>query len=355
MPNTPSKSSSTLLISFCSFSDQLLLLFWSNFSPFLINSWSILLTQLPWRCSFTCEAFHSFLCVLQRCSFTCPVVLHRFLFVLLPQFLLVLQRSSVPPEVFVCFATFNISLLSSLVARTSRWKLKVVHQPSFLFLEKILVLCYLERKLVTQYLVYNLPKDLSEFCSLAKNNGRWCLRSERSWETGGNGRWPTWGRNAMQAVALHWPQRGAHPPNITYCPTILRQNIKKKTIYWKILPLSGLNVVPMHPPKHHPFSSCCQISTTMWWIFVVGYWIFFDILFSEIPFSPLGIIMISEANIFALFARDAKRILEWLLDVLLSVCNNVSSSFQLAFVKVLDFCVSFKWYWNQGKVEEKYT
>ena len=168
MPNTPSKSSSTLLISFCSFSDQLLLLFWSNFSPFLINSWSILLTQLRWRCSFTCEVFHSFLCVLQRCSFTCPVFLHRFLFVLLPQILLVLQRSSVPPEVFVCFATFNISLLSSLVARTSRWKLKVVHQPSFLFLEKNLVLCYLERKLVTQYLVYNLPKDLSEFCSLAK-------------------------------------------------------------------------------------------------------------------------------------------------------------------------------------------
>lgn len=100
---------------------------------------------------------------------------------------------------------------------------------------------------------------MSEFCSLAKNNGRWCLRSERSWETGGNGRWPTWGRNAMQAVALHWPQRGAHPPNITYCPTILRQN-HQNTSYWKyreednILPLSGLNVVPMHPPNitHSP-------------------------------------------------------------------------------------------------------
>ena len=249
-------ASAPFLINFCSFSDLILVLFWSIAGQFCwLNSGE--------------DAVSLVKCSTVFCVFCKGAVSHvqcSSLFVLLPQILLVLQRSSVPPKVFVCFATFNISLLSSLVARTSRWKLKVVHQPSFLFLEIILVLCYLERKLVTQYLVYNLPKDLSEFCSLAKNNGRWCLRSERSWETGGNGRWPTWGRNAMQAVALHWPQRGAHPPNITYCPTILRQNhqnthccdhtenIGKKTIYWKILPLSGLNVVPMHPPTiaHSP-------------------------------------------------------------------------------------------------------
>ena len=161
-------ASAPFLINFYTFSDQILLLFWSNFTPTLINVHS-LLCEFPYAYQ---ELVNSADSTSMKMQFHLSSVPQVFVCFPMVQF----HMSNVLPQVFacftsigfVCFATFNISLLSSLVARTSRWKLKVVHQPSFLFLEKNLVLCYLERKLVTQYLVYNLPKDLSEFCSLAK-------------------------------------------------------------------------------------------------------------------------------------------------------------------------------------------